>query len=360
MCTNFSLFNKSANADYVITARTMDFSIDLNAKVTVTPRNQSFPQQVPAKSPLKWKNQYGYVSMQCDVGSISRAGDGINEKGLSVGMLWLADAVYQEANSANAKKTAIYNIDVADWILGNFDSVPAVKEALNKVTVISSSPLTNNLDILVHYVVTDSESNSLIIEYTSVGLQIYDSDNGVMTNTPPYPWHLNNLVNFLPLSLENSPKKMWGGQVNGSGLLGMPGDYVPTNRFIRAWYLQQSTTQYSPKNVGEAIGLAARILQSCAMPIGSTKITDLPRDEQLEYTQFGVIRDHKNLTYSFFTQFNHNLFTVDLKKIDFKNKFYAIPSKQPQWNIDITDALLGTEQAKAPKYDWYMGYKLKK
>lgn len=340
MCTNFSLFSADANSAYKISARTMDFNVHLNAQATVTPRGQSFPQNPPANNPLKWQNQYGYVSMQCTVGAVTRAADGINEKGLSVGALWLADAQYPTAESASAEKPALYNLDFCEWVLGNFDTLETLQEALSSVTVISSTELTSGADILIHYIATDSSGGSLIIEYANGTLQTYQSANGVMTNTPTYPWHLNNLVNYLNLSLENSPNEMWGGQVNGSGLLGMPGDYVSPNRFIRTWYLQQSTTQYSPQNLGEAVGLAARILQNCAMPIGSTKMTGLAADECFEYTQFGVIRDHQNFGYYFFTQFNNNLFFIDLTKIDFSKVSAAISTVQPQWSLDITEQLL--------------------
>ncbi len=54
MCTNFSLFNTGANNTYVVTARTMDFSVDLQTKVALTPRGQSFPdaQTTPATNAL--------------------------------------------------------------------------------------------------------------------------------------------------------------------------------------------------------------------------------------------------------------------------------------------------------------------
>ncbi|MCC5666652.1 linear amide C-N hydrolase [Nostoc sp. CHAB 5784] len=342
MCTNFSLFQQGTSANYTISARTMDFNVNGNSQVTVTPRGQSFPEMPPVNSPLKWQNQYGYVSMQFSLKTYKRASDGINEKGLSVGSLWLADAQYPAPESASAEKPALYNVDFCDWVLGNFDNIQALQTALQSVTVIPSTELLPTSNILVHYVATDSSGESLIIEYTNGTVQTYQSANGVMTNTPPYPWHLNNLVNYLPLSLENSPNEMWGGEVNGSGLLGMPGDYVSPNRFIRTWYLQQSTTQYTPQNLGEAVGLAARILQNCAMPIGSTKITTqgIATDEAFEYTQYAVIRDHKNLGYYFFTQFNNNLFFIDLTKIDFSKVSAAIPSVQPQWQIDITQSLI--------------------
>lgn len=342
MCTNFSLFSANANTTYKISARTMDFNVELNTQVTVVPRGQSFPSTPPQSSPLTWQNKYGYVGMQANLYGYLKSADGLNEKGLSIGALWLADSQYPSSESASSQKLAIYNIDLVDWALGNFDDITTLQQALGFVTVIPASDLDPKLQVLTHYIATDSSGKSLIIEYTNGELQTYISDNGVMTNTPPYPWHLNNLVNYLPLSLTNSPNQMWGGQVNGSGLLGMPGDYVSPNRFIRTWYLQQSTTQYAPQNLGEAVGLAARILQNCAMPIGSTKITSsgTSADEALEYTQYGIIRDHQNLILRFFSQFNNNIFAIDLKSIDFSSTKSSIPVVQPNWEIDVTQSLI--------------------
>ena len=57
----------------------------------------------------------------------------------------------------------------------------------------------------------------------------------------------------------------------------------------------------------------------------------------MDYTQWCAIRDHKNLVYYYLTQFNNNLFFVDLKQIDFsQTATKSTPIEQQSWVTDIT------------------------
>jgi choloylglycine hydrolase len=64
-------------------------------------------------------------------------------------------------------------------------------------------------------------------------------------------------------------------------------------------------------------------------------------DKNLDRTQWGVIRDHKEKVYYFFTQFNSSLFSVDLKTIDFDtDKTTSTSVIQSVWHTDITSSLM--------------------
>lgn len=337
MCTNLSLFSASAKQPYVISARTMDFAVDLATQVSVVPRGQSFPELTPAQFPLTWTNKFGYVGMLSSLEGCEGISDGLNEAGLSIGALWLACSDYPVAGTASAP--AIYNGNVADWVLGNFDSVAALKDRLNSVTVVNLSEINSEMRVLLHFVVQDATGAAMIIEFVNGQMQTYDTDNGVMTNAPPYPYHTDNMTNYVNLSLSNNAAEFWGQQLNGSGCLGMPGDYSAPSRFVRAWMLQQSTQNFTPNTTEEAVGLAARILQNFATPMGAV-VTD-SESAPLDYTQWGVIRDQKERVYYFFSQFNNGLFAVDLKKIDFATAKPAVLQViQPQWVTDLTAELL--------------------
>lgn len=333
MCTNFALYSTGANTPYRITARTMDFAADLMTQLKVIPRGKSFPELVltPLTNPVKWTNQYGYVGMECGPEGVKQITDGLNEVGVSVGLLWLADSQYPTSESA--KNPTIYNVCLGDWILGNFASVADLKSALQNVTVINIKERVP-VRFVLHYVVSDNTGANLVIEFTNGQMQTYEPANGVMTNAPPYPYHLDNLSNYVNLSLTNNAQVWWGQEINGSGCLGMPGDYTAPSRFIKATMLQQSTQNYTPENQEQAIGLALRILQNFATPKGSVVEVN---GGKLDYTQWGVVRDHKNLVYHFFTQFNNNTFAIDLSKINFQTvKPNGISIEQSNWMTDIT------------------------
>ena len=71
------------------------------------------------------------------------------------------------------------------------------------------------------------------------GLQIYENPVGVLTNNPPFSYHLHNLCNYRNLTREPGesrfapelPLKAWS---RGMGAIGLPGDLSSASRFVRA------------------------------------------------------------------------------------------------------------------------------
>ena len=131
---------------------------------------------------------------------------------------------------------AISQLEFAPWLLGNFATVEEVRDALK----MESFPLVVDKRLLhytfeLHYSVIDKTGESIIIEFTNQRRKIHENRLGVMTNSPPYHFHMLNLCNCVQLSkyahegfvLGRTPFKPLGG---GSGLLGMPGDLTPPSR----------------------------------------------------------------------------------------------------------------------------------
>ena len=87
----------------------------------------------------------------------------------------------------------------------------------------------------LHYSVIDKTGESIIIEFTNQGRKIHENRLGVMTNSPPYHFHMLNLCNYVQLSKYAHERFVLGGTPfkplgEGSGLLGMPGDLTPPSR----------------------------------------------------------------------------------------------------------------------------------
>ncbi|PYJ17723.1 MAG: hypothetical protein DME96_05080, partial [Verrucomicrobia bacterium] len=90
-----------------------------------------------------------------------------------------------------------------------------------------------------HYIVHDASGKSIVIEYVGGKLNVHDNPLGVLTNSPAFDWHMTNLRNYVNFSMTNVPPVKLGsikllpfGQ--GSGMLGLPGDFTPPSRFVRA------------------------------------------------------------------------------------------------------------------------------
>lgn len=96
----------------------------------------------------------------------------------------------------------------------------------------------------MHYTFFDDAGNSVVLEPVNQGaFKIYESIGVMMTNSPEYPWHLDNLRNYVQLTNHNLGQQQLNFQLDikqiesGSGLLGLPGDYTAPSRFVRSTFL---------------------------------------------------------------------------------------------------------------------------
>ena len=92
---------------------------------------------------------------------------------------------------------------------------------------------------------TESGGKAIVIEYLKGELTIFDAPLGTITNALSYDWHETNLHNYINLSPVALPDKKIGDLDfkplgGGSGMIGLPGDFTPPSRFVRAVALFQS------------------------------------------------------------------------------------------------------------------------
>lgn len=97
-----------------------------------------------------------------------------------------------------------------------------------------------------HYVLHDAAGNCAVIEYVDGKRSIHDNPLGVFTNAPTFDWHITNLRNYANLSVTNVPPvELVGVRLSGfgqgNGLFGLPGDFTPPSRFVRAVAFSQSS-----------------------------------------------------------------------------------------------------------------------
>ena len=89
----------------------------------------------------------------------------------------------------------------------------------------------------------------------------HDAPLGVMANAPTYDWHMTNLANYINLSVNDIESiKLGARKISafgaGGGLLGLPGDFTPPSRFVRAAIYSQSA---SPNATADDAVLSASI-----------------------------------------------------------------------------------------------------
>ncbi|MBB4094116.1 choloylglycine hydrolase family protein [Ochrobactrum pecoris] len=316
-CTSFVL---STTDNGYVYARTMEFAFELKSDLVVIPRKYQITSTAAQGKPgMKWKGQYAAVGMNAF--GLPALTDGMNEKGLSGGVLYFPDfAKYQDPATAKPENS-IAPWDFLSWALTNFATVEEVKAALNSISVIDVKQ--NDLGIAppVHYTLHDATGASIVIEPVDGKLKVYDNPLGVMTNSPNFEWHMTNLRNYVNLSPENAKplvinKATFQPLGQGSGLHGVPGDTTPPSRFVRvsAYVLSAEKLPSGP----ESVRLAEHIANNFDIPKGL--IRDSSGHAPLEYTQWTAIADMKNDVYYVKTYDNQILRSVSLKDMNLDAK----------------------------------------
>lgn len=323
-CTSFVLHAEDGAAVY---GRTMEWgSFDLNTRLVIVPRGYPMAAHTPDGKPgLKWKTRYGVVAL--DAIEENYAMDGMNEKGLVVGVLYHPGfAAYQPYDPAKAD-SSMGPLELANYVLTQFATVDEVRQGLEKVRVVPvPEAVLGNVPAPIHLLVLDRRGKTIVVEYLDGALHISDNPLGVLTNSPTFDWHVTNLRNYINLSAVAWPAKeiadlKFSPIGAGSGFLGLPGDYTPPSRFVRAVAYTQ-TARKTP-NGDEAVYEALRIADNFNLPLGSAEgskaDSKLPSDMRSS-TIWTSVADTGNLKYYYHTQHNRRLRMIDLKKIDFSPK----------------------------------------
>src|SRR5271169_5449930 len=312
-CTGIRLIAEDGT---VVHARTLEFATDIHSDVIVIPRGYARVGTTPDGKPgMKWTSKYASVGAN-GVGK-PFIFDGVNEKGLASGLFYFpTSAGYMPYTPADAGKT-LAPWELGSYMLENFATVDEVRANLPNVVVPAVVLEAWKFAPPAHYVVHDASGKSIAVEYTDGKLNIYDNPLGVMTNSPAFDWQMNNLRNYVNFSLTDLPPVQVGsvklvpfGQ--GSGMLGLPGDFTPPSRFVRAVAFSQSVL---PSQTGyEAILQAFHILNDFDIPKGAAR--DREKDAHgnilADYTLWTAASDLKAKRYYFRTYDNSQIRVVDL------------------------------------------------
>ena len=248
MCTNISI---TADNGDVFWGRTMDFTFD-PFKPSADSKMTSYPANYELEGlHQSWSTKYAFMGI--NVNDSLFFNDGINSAGIVGDAQYLEEASWDTVD--NLKKRGLKSIigeEVVAYVLSNFGSIAEIKEAFQKMGQEKTTyPDWEAADtgiptpIPMHYTFSDSTGKSVILEPVNNGaFKIYDGI-GVMTNSPEYPWHLDNLRNYLQLTNHNLGHNQITDQLDikqiesGSGLIGLPGDYTAPSRFVRSTYLSK-------------------------------------------------------------------------------------------------------------------------
>ena len=326
-CTGITLKSKDGAT---IAARTIEWEESvMNTMYVVVPRNEELQSLTPSgMDGVKFKTRYGYVGLSVEQKEFMV--EGINEKGLSAGLFYFPNYGKYEAYEASQKDKCLSDFQVVSYVLARCSTTDEVKEALSKVRIINIDPRAST----VHWRFTEPSGRQIVLEIVDEVMHFYDNPLGVLTNSPGIEWHWANLNNYINLTPGNAPEHQLGpielkSLGHGSGMLGLPGDFTPPSRFIRAAFFQ--TMAFQQPDAYGSVTQAFHILNNFDIPTN----TDMP-----SATQFTVASDTRNQKIYYRTMYNSNIRCIDLKTIDFNRvKYHSQPldkeKKQPVEMITV-------------------------
>jgi choloylglycine hydrolase len=301
----------------IVYARTLEFGADLESEVLFLPRGyKTVGTTASGKPGLTWDARYAAVGLNAYDHDV--LADGVNENGLAAGIFYMPGyAEYQTITPAE-ESISMAPWELVTWILTNFATVEEVKAALPTIKVAAVSYGQNQSVPPLHYAVHDASGNSLVIEYVGGELRTYDNPIGVITNSPTFDWHITNLHNYVNLTATNVPTVDLDGIKlapfgQGSGLKGLPGDFTPPSRFVRAVALSQDA--FPGQDSMSTVKLAFHILDSFDIPLGVVRPV-AGSNEPFEYTQWTSASDLMNRRFYYHTYNDRQVRAVELAQFD--------------------------------------------
>lgn len=277
--------------DDVITARSMDWKVDVQTNLWIFPRGMKRSGEAGPNS-ITWTSKYGSVIAS---GYEISTTDGMNERGLAANVLWLVESQYPKFDQT---KPGLTIAAWAQYVLDNFATVAEAVEALRKepFTIVTDAVPGQDRLATLHLSMSDASGDSAIIEYIG-GKQVihHGRQYQVMTNSPTFDQQL----------ALNAYWKEIGGTVF------LPGTNRAADRFARASFYVNAI----PKSEYPVVALASvfSVIRNASVPFG----INTPDQPNISSTRWRTVADHKRKLYFFESALTPNTFWVDLKALDF-------------------------------------------
>lgn len=212
--------------------RTLDLEYRFDEKVTITPRNYRFA----LKNGSSICTRFAMIGMASIRDNYPLYAEASNEKGLSMaGLNFPGNARFFPENNSRFNLTPY---ELFPYFLGLYTTVAELRPILSNLNITDTS-FSEDLPVAaLHWMISDG-TDCIILEQMEEGLKVYDNPVGIMTNNPPFSYHLTNLDNYMNLT-PCCPQNRFSDKLDlrhygrGMGAIGLPGDFSPSSRFVKA------------------------------------------------------------------------------------------------------------------------------
>ena len=305
-----------------ILGRTCDMFLLPNSGPTFMPRGQEFTVNDRGD---RIATKYAYAGFSMLVTNTPIFVDGINEHGLMGCLLYYPRfAHYGDYTDGKLNLNPIYFMT---YMLGNFTDINDLLNNIGNINLINEKVAGG--DAPVHFIISDRSGETIILEPDQTGLTIHRNTIGVMTNSPNYDWHAQNLRNYIGMQTMARPAQQLGDLTlqpfgEGTGLIGLPGDYTPPSRFVRIAYIKHLLDK--PADEMTALSMMHNVLASVTIPMGLHKNAE----GGVEGTLYTSVMCSESLTYYISTKDNHRISAIKLGDIkdSAEIKHYNMPSSE--------------------------------
>lgn len=286
--------------------RTMDLDHNFNECVVFTPRN--YP--VPFRKMGTMKRHYALLGMATVMEGFPLYAEAANEKGLCIAGLNFPDNAYYPPEEKDGCSN-VSPFELILWLLGKCASVPEAKELLTATHFIHI-PFNDDTPLApLHWHIADKES-SFVLELTKDGMGVFDNPMGVLTNNPAFPFQLTNSCQYMNLTA-GTPSNCFSADVGlrpfgqGLGSFGLPGDFSPASRFVKASYL--ALNSICEEDEQSSIAQFFHLLDSVSMVRGSV----ITADNNYDLTLYSCCINAGKGVYYYKTYSNNQLSAVCMR-----------------------------------------------
>lgn len=274
MCTSLTL---NGTGSYF--GRNMDVEYTFGERVVVTPRGAPLPfRQTPGP-----RTHHALIGMSTVAAGYPLYAEAMNEKGLYMAGLNFPESAHYAAERDESRDN-VSPFELIPWVLGQCGALADARALLGRLHLVDAPFSREMPSAPLHWHVADA-SGALVVEPLESGVKIYEDPVGVLTNEPPFDFHLHNLrqyLNLTPTQPSNRFCDRLGAAPFGQGMggVGLPGDCSPASRYVRAAFLKVHSA--CPTEESAAVSQFLHILDAVAMVRGSV-VTPQGKDDITSY-----------------------------------------------------------------------------
>lgn len=297
--------------------RTLDLEYTYEENVTVTPRNYEF--KFRTKESIK--SHYAIIGMATVADNYPLYYEATNEHGLSVaGLNFPGNACYFPAVEG---KDNITPFEFIPWILSQCKDLTETRKLLEKISL-WDEPFSEQFPLsTLHWMIADTEG-AITVESMADGLHIHENPIGVLTNNPPFDYHMTHLNDYINLTPQ-IPENRFGADSlkiysRGMGGIGLPGDLSSASRFVRAAFVKLNSVSGESEN--ESISQFFHILGAVEQQRGCVILPD----GSYEITAYTSCMNTDKGIYYYTTYENNCISAVDMHRCDLEGReLYLYP-----------------------------------